>query len=82
MPVILSLPDPVYFQYVLSIPMFVFSALFLFLGSFVKPRVALAAEVIARTLRARRRRVSFPLRMALLVALLGGIQRLKRLLSR
>ncbi|HEY3255877.1 MAG TPA: SDR family NAD(P)-dependent oxidoreductase [Polyangiaceae bacterium] len=41
-----------------------------------------AAEVIARTLRARRRRVSFPLRMALLVALLGGIQRLKRLLSR
>ena len=41
-----------------------------------------AADVVIRTLRSGRRRVSAPLRMALLVAVLGWLQALKRLFSR
>jgi hypothetical protein len=41
-----------------------------------------AANVITRTLRSGSRRVSYPLRMAWLVAVLRGAQGLKRLLSR
>ena len=41
-----------------------------------------AAEVIVRTLRGGPRRVTFPLRMAWLVAVLRCVQGLKRLLSR